>query len=215
MITSLGRGASVAFLLGTFSFVMPAGVRAAGDSWEQELRLREQQDEWREQIAADREAWDQQRQQDEDWREQMKAWHQEMADAGMLQPEAGQQQAAGALNPQAAMIALQQLAAAQVFIQQVQARQQAVFQALALNPPIPKPAAPPVVKANPPKPAPASPAPATNEERASGKFDLAMMLAKAGKLNKAEEYCQFIVKAYPGTQGAMQAQAYLTKPAGS
>jgi TolA-binding protein len=52
----------------------------------------------------------------------------------------------------------------------------------------------------------------TPEELASGKFTLAMLLAEAGKTDTAEEYCQFIVKTYPGTPGAAQAQAYLEKP---
>jgi hypothetical protein len=38
-----------------------------------------------------------------------------------------------------------------------------------------------------------------------------MFLADAGKTDKAEEYCQFIVKTYAGTAGAKNAQAYLDK----
>src|SRR5262249_40871723 len=142
-------------------------------------------DEWNEQV-------DQQRQQDNEWRKQMKAWHREMEEAGMPQGVA-QQQAAPAPNPQAVKIALQQLAAAQGF---------------GVNRVAPKQAAPPVVKANP-QPVPP---PMTNEERASGKFDMAMMLANAGRSDAAAEYCQFIIKNYAGTKGAAQAQTYLNRP---
>ena len=92
--------------------------------------------------------------------------------------------------------------------------QQAMLQGLGGKAPAPKPAAPDVLKANIPKPAPLPPAPVTNDERASGKYNMAMMLAKAGRSNTAEEYCQFIVKTYPGTQGAAQAHTFLDRPVG-
>jgi hypothetical protein len=213
MMNSLRRSLGLSVLVTVFGLsTLPAAQ--AGDSWEKELHDRLEQDAWREQIAADREAWDQQRQQDDEWREQMKAWHQEMADAGMPQP-AGRQQAGGNAilpNPQVAKLVMQQVAAAQAFVRQAQAMQQAVFQGFGAAPPAPKaaiPAAPPVVKANPPQPVP--PVPLADGERARGKFDLAMLLAEAGKSDTAREYCQFIVKTYPGTQGAAQAQAYLNR----
>jgi hypothetical protein len=52
----------------------------------------------------------------------------------------------------------------------------------------------------------------TDEQRAGGKFDMAMILAKAGKTDTAKDYCKLIVKTYPGTTGAAQAQAYLKRP---
>jgi len=39
------------------------------------------------------------------------------------------------------------------------------------------------------------------------------MLADAGKMDTAEDYCSFIVKTYPGTAGATQAQTFLVKNA--
>jgi TolA-binding protein len=51
----------------------------------------------------------------------------------------------------------------------------------------------------------------TLAELAAGKYTLAMLLDQADKTATAEEYCRFIVKTYPGTAGATQAQAYLDK----
>ena len=191
------------------------------DDWNAQLEQeRQQRDEWNEQWDRERQERDdwneqvnQQRQQDEEWREQMKAFHQEMEEAGMPQGVAQQQGAPQiAPNPQLARVALQQMAAAQGFGQQVRAMQQAMLRGLGGKPVAPKPAAPPVAKANPAKPAAPAPKPMTAEERATGKFNMAMILAKGGKTDTAEEYFQFIVKTYPGTAGAAQAQAFLNRP---
>src|SRR5262249_26206849 len=102
MLNSLHRALSLSLLVTVFGLITLPSART-GDSWKKELHDRLEQDAWRERIAADREAWDQQRQQDDEWREQMKAWHEEMADAGMPQP-GGRQQAGGNAvlpNPQA------------------------------------------------------------------------------------------------------------------
>ena len=133
---------------------------------------------------------------------------------GNDQPAAGGQQAAP-MNAQ-------QAAAARQFMQQVLAQQQAQLRAMgqqagllpgrAVNLPAPKPAAAPVANVARPKPAAPPPPPMSLEELATGKYNMAMMLAKAGKSDATEDYCKFIVKSYPGTAGAKTAQAYLDKP---
>jgi hypothetical protein len=133
---------------------------------------------------------------------------------GNDQPAAGGQQAAP-MNAQQAAAALQ-------FMQQVLALQQKQLQAMGLqggllpgraaNVPAPKPPAPPVANVARPKPAAPPPPPMNREDLATGKYSMAMMLAKAGKADAAEDYCKFIVKSYPGTAGARNAQAYLDKP---
>jgi hypothetical protein len=70
----------------------------------------------------------------------------------------------------------------------------------------------PAVNVAPPKPLPPPPQ-ATPEERAGGKFTLAMLWADNGNFDKAEEYCNLIVKTYPGTPAAGQAQAFLAQHA--
>ena len=130
------------------------------------------------------------------------------------QPAAGGQQAAP-MNPRQAAAALQ-------FMQQAFAQQQAQLRAMgrpagllpgrAVNLPAPNRASDPVANVARPKPAAPPEPPMNREELASGKYNMAMMLAKAGKADAAEDYCKLIVKTYPGTEGAKSAQAYLDKP---
>jgi TolA-binding protein len=130
------------------------------------------------------------------------------------QPAAGGQQAAP-MNAQQAAAALQ-------FMQQALAQQQAQLRAMgwpagllpgrAVNLPAPKPAVAPVANVARPKLAVAPAPPMSLADLATGKYNMAMMLAKAGKSDAAEDYCKFIVKSYPGTAGAKNAQAYLDKP---
>jgi hypothetical protein len=54
-----------------------------------------------------------------------------------------------------------------------------------------------------------APVSATPEERAAGKFKLAMLLANDGKTADAAEFAADIVAKYAGTPGAAQAQAFL------
>ncbi|HLW65842.1 MAG TPA: hypothetical protein VKS79_11020 [Gemmataceae bacterium] len=134
---------------------------------------------------------------------------------GNNQPAGGRQQAAP-MNAQ-------QAAAALGFMQQAFAQQQKQLQAMGLhrgllpgrepNIPAPKPQqAPAVANVARPRPAAVPPAPMSQEELATGKFNMAMMLAKAGKSDAAEDYCKFIMKNYPATAAAKNAQAYLEKP---
>jgi hypothetical protein len=135
----------------------------------------------------------------------------------------GNGQIAGAAGgQQAAPMNAQQAAAALKFMQQALALQQKQLQAMGLqggllpgrapNVPAPKPPAPAVANAARPKPAAPPPPAMSRDELASGKFNMAMMLANAGKADAAEDYCKFIVKTYPGTAGAKSAQAFLEKP---
>jgi hypothetical protein len=50
------------------------------------------------------------------------------------------------------------------------------------------------------------------EKRARSRFDLAMMLAKDGKVEKARRWCAEIVTQYPDTRAAHAAQDFLKKP---
>lgn len=58
---------------------------------------------------------------------------------------------------------------------------------------------------------PAPPIELTPGERAASKLKLAMLLADAGKNADAAEFCRDIVKQFPGTPAAKQAQAFLDK----
>jgi TolA-binding protein len=49
----------------------------------------------------------------------------------------------------------------------------------------------------------------TPEQRAANKLKLAMLLAEYDKPDDAAEYCADIIKTYPGTAAAAQAQAFL------
>jgi TolA-binding protein len=49
------------------------------------------------------------------------------------------------------------------------------------------------------------------EDRAASRFDLAMRLADAGKLEKARERCEEIIADHPNTRGAAIAKEYLEK----
>jgi hypothetical protein len=51
------------------------------------------------------------------------------------------------------------------------------------------------------------------EQKARSRFDLAMMLVKGGKLEKARQWCTEIIAQYPDTRAARDAQAYLKKVA--
>ena len=77
------------------------------------------------------------------------------------------------------------------------------------QPPSPGQAAVPrTTSTRPPAPA-AAPIALTPEQRAAGKFKLAMALAEYGKTAAADQYCTDIIKSYPGTAAAGQAQAFL------
>jgi hypothetical protein len=87
-------------------------------------------------------------------------------------------------------------------LQRQQAAQRPVAEAAKPNPK--QPAAQQPARANPP-------IVVTPEERAAGKLRLAMLLAGDGKAADAAEFCTDIVKKYPGTPAANQAQAFLDK----
>jgi hypothetical protein len=87
--------------------------------------------------------------------------------------------------------------------QRQQAAQRPVAE-LAARPNPKQPAAQQPVRANPP-------IVSTPEERAASKLRLAMLLAGDGKTADAAEFCTDIVKKYPGTPAANQAQAFLDK----
>jgi hypothetical protein len=145
----------------------------------------------------------------DEWR----AKQQKSNDEWQQQQQVAQQQAGANVQavpgnaPQAwarlqAYKAQQQLRARQILVTK-QARRSKLAQ--------PKPVAPVTVQTAPSKPPTPPPPPMTPDELATSKFNMAMMLAKAGKLDTAEEYCHFVLKTYPGTAGAAQAQAYLDK----